>query len=303
MKNRDVKNIAHSVHDRLLDIARSEGRVFDEVLIFYAIERFLYRLSVSPYRDSFVLKGALMLRVWDPKPRATRDIDLLGQLESDPEFLMGVFKEVCLDSSYPDGLEFDQETLTYEPITQGAGYPGSRFRVLARLGTTKVNLQIDVGFGDAVSPEPTVLKYPVLLEMPAPRLKGYRMEPLIAEKLDTFMRRGEASSRVKDFFDIWDLSRTFSFNGPVLLESITSTFTRRSTQIPDDLESLFEAYADDSARQTQWSAFTRDKLPSESPERFSEIVQAVAAFAAPVLTAFSSGARFEMTWDPATGWK
>ena len=303
MKNRDVKNIPHSVHDRLMHVARSEGRGFEEVLIFYTIERFLYRLSVSPYGDRFVLKGALMFRVWDPTPRATRDIDLLGQLDSDPEFLMGVFKEACLDSSYPDGLEFDPGTLTHEPIAHGAGYLGSRFKVLARLGPAKVNLQIDVGFGDAISPEPTDFEYPVLLEMPSPRLKGYQMETLIAEKLDAFVLRGEANSRVKDFYDIWYLSTTFSFAGPVMLESVTSTFARRGTHIPDDLGSLLAAYAGDSARQAQWSAFTRSKLLAESPEHFSEVVQAVGAFVAPVLSAYSSGAQFDMTWDPTAGWK
>jgi hypothetical protein len=303
LKNRDVKNIPHSVHDRLMHIARSEGRGFEEVLIFYTIERFLYRLSVSPYGERFVLKGALLLRIWDPTPRATRDIDLLGQLDGDPEFLTGVFKEVCLDNSYPDGLEFDPGTLTHEPVAQGAGYPGSRFRIRARLGTARVNLQIDVGFGDAVSPEPTEFEYPVLLEMPAPTLKGYQMETLIAEKLDAFVRRGEANSRVKDFYDIWYLATTFAFAGPVMLESVTSTFSRRGTPIPDDLGSLFAAYAGDSARQAQWSAFTSSRLLAESPRQFSEVVQAVEAFAAPVLSAYSSGARFDTNWEPSAGWK
>lgn len=303
MKNRDVKNISHSVHHRLLRIARSEGRGFEEVLIFYTIERFLYRLSVSPYGDKFVLKGALLLRTWDLTPCATRDIDLLGQLDNDPEFLADVIRDICLDSSYPDGLEFDTGTLVYEPIAHGAGYPGSRFRVLARLGTAEVHLQIDVGSGDAVSPEPVELEYPVLLEMPAPRLRGYQMETLIADKLDAFVRRGEASSRVKDFYDIWHLATTFPFAGPVMFKSVTSTFSRRGTPIPDDPGALFAAYAGDSARQSQWSSFTRSRLLAEAPEEFAAVAKAVSDFVAPVLSAVSQGSQFNSTWEPTSGWK
>jgi hypothetical protein len=241
LKNHEVKNIPHSVHDRLLQIAKSEGRAFDEVLVFYTIERFLYRLSISPYADRFVLKGALMFRVWNPAPRATRDIDLLGHLDNDPEHLAEIIQEVCLDDSYPDGLEFQPNTLSREPVTLGGGYTGSRFRVLVYLGAARINLQIDVGFGNAVSPKPVEFEYPVILEMPAPRLKGYRMETIIAEKLDAFVRRGEASSRVKDFYDMWYLSNTFSFEGSVLVDAVSSTFSRRGTRVPDDLSSMLSS--------------------------------------------------------------
>ena len=303
MKNRNVKNVPHSVHNLLANIARSEGRAFQEVLIFYAIERFLYRLSVSPYGDRFVLKGALMFRLWNPAPRATRDIDLLGQPDTDPGLLAKVFREVCLASSFPDGLEFDAGALSYEPIAHGTGHPGSRFKVLARLDRAEVNLQIDVGFGNAVSPEPLEFEYPVLLDMPAPRLKGYQMETLIAEKLDAFIRRGEASSRVKDFYDIWYLSTNFSFAGSILLNSVKSTLSRRDTDVPDDLNSLLEAYSSDPARQAQWSAFIHSGVLVEAPEDFVMVVEAVRVFVAPVLLAVSSGTEFDRSWDPAAGWR
>jgi predicted nucleotidyltransferase component of viral defense system len=297
-----MKNIAHSVHDRLANIARSEGRAFQEVLNFYVIERFLYRLSVSPYADIFVLKGALMFRVWNPAPRATKDIDLLGQLDSDPERLEEVIREVCLVSSFPDGLEFDTGTLSYDRITHGARHPGSRFKVLVRLDRAEVNLQIDVGFGNAISPAPVEFEYPVLLDMPAPRLKGYQMETLIAEKLDAFVRRGEASSRVRDFYDICYLSTNFFFDGSILLDAVTSTFSRRDTAIPDDPGYLLAAYSSDPARQVQWSAFTRSKGLVEAPQDFGAIVKAVSFFVAPILHAASSGTEFDKRWDPASGW-
>ena len=211
------KNMAASVHARLAEIGRRTGRPFQELLQYYAMERFLYRLSKSPHAASFVLKGALMLRVWDaPMARPTKDIDLLGRLEHSLENGSTVVREVCAVEVEPDGLAFRSATLRSERIREDADYEGVRIRFDGLLARARIAMQLDVGIGDVMVPGPVEIAYPTLLDFPAPRLKGYPRETAIAEKFEAMVKLGALNSRMKDFYDIWLLSRQFDFDGPTL---------------------------------------------------------------------------------------
>lgn len=187
-----------------MNLARAQGRSFNDLLQFYAMERFLYRLARSDHAAKFILKGALLLRVRDPGGyRTTRDIDLLGRMASDIDAVAAAIASVCRERVAADGLEFDPESVRGERIVEDAEYEGVRVTFLGRLGNARVTMQVDVGFGDAVTPTPRPVDYPVLLDMPAPRLKAYPPETVIAEKFEVMLKRGDANSRMKDFHDIW----------------------------------------------------------------------------------------------------
>ena len=216
------KNMAASVHARLAEIARRTGRPFQEQLQYYAMERFLYRLSKSPHAARFVLKGALMLRVWDaPMARPTKDIDLLGRLENSLENLSTMVREVCALEVEPDGLVFRPSTVKSERIREDADYEGVRIRFDGLLARARIAMRLDVGIGDVMVPVPVEIAYPTLLDMPAPRLKGYPRETAIAEKFEAMVKLGTLNSRMKDFYDIWLLSRQFDFDGPTLGEAVS----------------------------------------------------------------------------------
>jgi predicted nucleotidyltransferase component of viral defense system len=235
------------------------------MLQFYVMERFLYRLSRSKYADRFVLKGALMLQVWEsPQARPTMDIDMLGRTNNDLNALLVQIREIMdADPEVEDGLIFHGESLRAEVITEDAEYEGVRIRGWAELDRARARLQVDIGFGDAVVPEPQRQSYPVLLDQPTPELLCYSRESTIAEKFQAMVALGAINSRMKDFYDIWLLARQFSFEAAPLLRAMTATFERRDTQVPR--ESLFE---DDFARQKQdqWRGFLRrlgNDVPSE----------------------------------------
>ncbi|MFN7022026.1 MAG: nucleotidyl transferase AbiEii/AbiGii toxin family protein [Phycisphaerales bacterium] len=296
-------NIAASVHARLMNLARAEGRSFNDLLQFYAMERFLYRLSRSDHAAKFVLKGALLLRVWNPGAyRTTRDIDLLGRMTSDVDAVAAAIASVCRERVAADGLEFDPESVRGERIVEDAEYEGVRVTFLGRLGNARVTMQIDVGFGDAVTPAPRQVDYPVLLDMPAPRLKAYPPETVIAEKFEVMLKRGDANSRMKDFHDIWWLARHREFNGVMLAKAIRSTCAKRGTEIPARPTALSQAFAEDPAKAVQWRAFRRRLNPTSCPEDFAEVMAAVAEFVQPIAAAIAAGEPFERTWTPPGPW-
>lgn len=195
MRQRHPKNTAASVRQRLLDEARATGRPFNELLQYFAMERFLYRLSVSPHCEDFVLKGALMLATWQVShTRPAKDIDLLGQLANDIDSIAAAVRETCGQQVEPDGLDFITESVQAEPIAEDAEYEGVRVRFLGKLGTARVTMQLDVGFGDVVVPGPVTLDFPTILDHPAPRLRGYTRESLVAEKLHVMVKRGTSTA-------------------------------------------------------------------------------------------------------------
>jgi len=222
---RTLQNASASVHQRLLNIARKTSRPFDEVLQYFAMERFLYRLSQTEHADSFVLKGALLFRIWDtPDSRATRDIDFLAYVDNSPDNLAAIIRDVCAIDGVDDGLKFDPETVEAQRIKQDADYEGVRIRFRCLLGNARIHMQVDVGFGDLIHPGAVQAEYPALLDLPRPSLLIYPPETVVAEKAEAMVHLGRLNSRMKDFYDIWRISLQFNFNGEDLYEAVRRTF-------------------------------------------------------------------------------
>ncbi|MFQ5691385.1 MAG: nucleotidyl transferase AbiEii/AbiGii toxin family protein [Gemmatimonadota bacterium] len=303
MKRRKLKNVAASVRQPLLKEARATGRPFNELLQYFAMERFLYRLPRSPHAERFVLKGALMLATWEVSlTRPTKDIDLLGHVANDTERLVAIVKEVCLQGVEPDGLDFEPSSVVGERIAEEAEYEGVRVRFQGNLGTARVSMQIDVGFGDAVVPGPVMTDYPTILELPAPRLRGYTRESVVAEKFHTMVRRGLLNSRMRDFFDVWVLSRQFDFDGEVLASAIRETFTRRDLEVDPRSVALSDEFAADAAKAAQWRGFLRKSRLEGAPSVLAEAVEAVAMFLRPVADALYEGRAFTDRWEAPGPW-
>ena len=227
-----TKNLPASVRRRLTNKAKETHRPFQEVLQYFAMERFLYRLSQSRHADQFVLKGALMFTAWGaPASRPTKDIDLLARTDNAVEAVTAVMAEVCGQTVDADGLMFDIGSVSGEAIKEDADYSGVRVTFFVTLQNARVSMQIDVGFGDVVTPAATMTDYPVLLDFAAPHLLGYPRETVVAEKFAAMTKFGLLNSRMKDFYDLWLLARQFDFDGPTLASAIRRTFTNRKTAV------------------------------------------------------------------------
>lgn len=251
------KNIAASVRARLLNRAKDSGSDYGLILTKYALERILYRLSISPWRDAFVLKGALLFDLWFDQPhRPTRDIDLLGFGSSEVDEVAAVFRKVCA-LACEDGMTFDTTTVHAAEIRKEANYAGVRVTLLGILDGARCAIQIDVGYGDAITPEPERVSFPVLLEdMAAPVMRVYPAYTVVAEKYQAMVSLGMANTRLKDYFDLWVLAKHVSFDTHILQEAIAATFTRRGTPMPQELPlGLSEAFTQDGAKTAQWKAF------------------------------------------------
>jgi predicted nucleotidyltransferase component of viral defense system len=301
VKSRKVRNVHASVRQRLLNVAHATDRPFNELLQYFAMERFLYRLSMSPHNEKFVLKGALMLAMWEVSiTRPTKDIDLLGHVANDIDRIVAVVKEVCRQEVEPDGLDFDMDSVQGKRIAEESEYEGVRVRFRGSLGTAQVGMQIDVGFGDAVVPGPVTADYPTILDMPAPRIRGYTRESVIAEKFHTMVRRGLLNSRMRDFFDVWALSRHFDFDGGILAAAVRETFARRDLEVASRPVALTEEFVADTAKAAQWQGFLRKSRLDGAPGELAEVVGAIAVFLGPVSKALHEDREFEDRW-PAPG--
>ena len=304
MKKRQVKDIAASIHQRLLNKSRLTGRPFNELLQYYAMERFLYRLSKSAFADRFILKGALMLMVWKaPVSRPTRDMDFLGRIDNDIGTIAGAVRDVCSSEVEPDGLEFNPDTIRAERIAEDADYEGVRVLFQGNLGNSRISMQFDVGFGDMVVPCPTKIQYPTIIEMPSPALTGYSMESTIAEKFEAMVKLGALNSRMKDFFDIWLLSRLYEFTGGTLVSAISSTFRTRNTEI-SQYSSVFSAeFMADKSKATQWEAFLRRTAIESAPLQFSAVIEQISVFLGPPAEAVANGTAFNKSWPAGGPWQ
>jgi predicted nucleotidyltransferase component of viral defense system len=292
------------VRQRLLNNARETGRPFSELLQYFAMERFLYRLSKSRYTDNFVLKGALMLTVWEaPLSRPTMDIDFLGQIDNNIEAIIAVTKDICGQKVELDGITFDLTSIRGEPITEDADYAGVRVRFHGSLGTAHFNMQLDIGFGDVVIPAPASLEYPTILDLPAPRIRGYSKESSIAEKFEAMIKLGALNSRMKDFFDIWLLSRQFDFEGQRLAAAIEKTFSIRRADIQSEPIALTNSFAGDPAKVTQWRAFIRKNRLTNVPQDFGKVIKGIVAFLGPVAKTLAAKKPFEATWIAPGPWR
>lgn len=303
-KKLGARNIAASVHQRLLNKAKETKRPFNELLQYYTMERFLYRLSKSKHANKFVLKGAMMLTVWRaPETRPTKDIDLLGKVKNDPEKVASVFKSICNTKVEEDGLVFADKSIKTATINEDADYEGIRVTLQGSLGTAKLFLQVDIGFGDAASPPPEDINYPTLLEFPAPKMRGYRRETSIAEKFHAMVHRGVVNSRMKDFYDIWLLSQGFEFEGPVLAQAIAETFARRDTKIDAQPVALDSSFGGDKTKIAQWAAFVKRSKLRGAPTTLQEAINSIRPFLLPVAEALQGSGKFKVKWKPGGPWK
>lgn len=280
-------NVAASVRARLLNLARERGQAMDLLLTRYALERLLHRLSVSPHRDRFVLKGAMLLTIWiEERQRATRDVDLLGFGDAAPEAMLVTFREICA-IVVDDGLVFDGDGMRVDAIREELEYGGVRLRTTATLAGARIPIVVDIGFGDAVEPGIEEIELPVLLDMPAPQLRAYPREAVIAEKFHAMVALGRANSRMKDFYDVWVLLNTYQFDPDRLARALAATFERRKTALPVRIpDALTSEVARDPRKQRQWAAFAEQlettvppliEITDELAQRLMPIVEVAAA--------------------------
>ena len=294
---RELRNIGASVRAKLLQRARAEKTDFQILLTRYALERLLYRLSVSDQRERFVLKGAMLFAIWQDDPfRPTRDLDLLGQGDPDPAIVAASIRSICTVEVPDDGVVFDFATVEAASIRDEDEYPGVRVRTGATIAGARLPIQIDVGFGDVITPEAIEIEYPALLDAPAPILRAYPPETVVAEKTEAIVSLGIGNSRMKDFYDLWTIAQTFAFEGGNLAEAIRRTFDRRRTPLPEQVPvGLSDGFALE--RETQWRAFlARDRL-EVAPASLAQVIDDLRAFVQPVL------ARAEVaSWPPGGPW-
>ena len=278
-----VRNLGVSIRDRLLNKARAEKRDYNLMLTRYALERLIYRISISPYRDQFLLKGALLFDLWFDVPhRPTRDVDFLGYGPADIPHLEGVFRDLCaIDAN--DGIEFQAKTVKAAEIRKEANYAGVRVTLIGVLAGAKCSVQADIGFGDAVVPGPEEVTYPVLLDdNPAPQLRAYPRYTVVAEKLEASVSLGMLNSRMKDYFDLWVLVTYAQFDNAILRKAIQATFERRSTPLPAKLPiGLSDEFANDGQKNKQWLAFLLKN--GIAPKPLAEIVTDLRNFLWPLL--------------------
>jgi predicted nucleotidyltransferase component of viral defense system len=297
------KEIGASVRARLLRLARERSEDFQLVLTRYANERLLFRLASSKHGQRFVLKGAALFALWTGNPhRATRDLDLLGFGEPGVEHVREVFAEVLALDVTDDGVRFDLGSLAVGLIREEQEYGGVRVELVACITNAQVRLQVDVGFGDAITPEASVVEFPPLLDFPAPRLRAYPRETVVAEKLEAMVQLGIANSRMKDFYDVAVLARNFDFDGELLARAIQATFQRRNTALPTFAPvALTAAFAEDMTKNTQWSGFVR-KAGIRDAGSLAEAIADVRAFVEAPLVAAANGTPPPGTWRAGGAW-
>lgn len=269
-----------SVRARLLDMSRETGQPLDLLLTRYALERLLYRLTRTNYHDRFVLKGAMLMTTWFADPmRPTRDIDLMGFGSADADEMLGLFREVCA-IKLDDGVEFDLDSLKATANREDLAYGGLRLETYAFVGGAKLRIIIDIGFGDATEPGLEELELPVLLDQPAPHLRTYARETVVAEKFQAMVMIGQANTRLKDYYDLWVLSQSYSFDQERQARAIAATFKRRGTEIPTELpDGLKPAFYEDKAKLAQWAAFVEDV--AAEPGSLRAVCDALAGFLMP----------------------
>ncbi|UCZ57502.1 nucleotidyl transferase AbiEii/AbiGii toxin family protein [Desulfurispirillum indicum] len=297
-------NIAHSISQRLLNRAKANKEDFNFLLSRYGMERFLYRISISPHADRLILKGASLFLVWaGQNHRVSRDVDFLGFGNPDADQLAEIFLDVCCIESPDDGMIYLCDSLKTEAICEGQEYDGVRITLVGLLDRARIPLQFDIGFGDIVTPAPENVEYPVLLDYPPPLLRAYPRYTLVAEKTEAMVRLGLANSRLKDFYDIWLVSRLFSFEGSILQKALQNTFERRRTALPESIPFAFTpAFYDDAQKRIQWTAFVKKSKPSIPIYDLTTIITDISDFLVPVVKGLLLNDPFECTWLPDHGW-
>ena len=305
MSPKQPRDVAASVRQRLLNRSRERGEDFQLVLTYYTVERLLYRLSRSAHHERFVLKGAMLFSVWSGAPhRATRDLDLLGYGDSAVSALGNILREIFHTTVEEDGLEFLEESIRGQEIRDEQEYEGVRLTFIARLAGARIPIRVDIGFGDAVSPPPEMVRYPTLLDFPAPRLLAYPREGVVAEKFQAMVMLGIANSRMRDFFDLWFLAQRFEFAGPRLCRAIQATFDRRKTPLPLRVPlALTPEFHGDGNKQLQWRAFLRRAGLEAHRTGLPRVAQSLRGFLLPPAAALAKSMPFDMIWSPGGPWR
>lgn len=297
-------NVAASVRQRLLDQARSKRVDFNLLLTRYGLERFLYRLGRSEYRERFVLKGAMLFPLWGVVSyRSTRDVDLLGYGEIELEALVTVFRTICQTEVVEDGIMFDPASVQAEDIRDQMEYGGTRLKLKADLAGARIQLQVDIGFGDVITPSAESAEYPTLLDHSAPSLRVYPRETVIAEKFQAMVHLGIANSRMKDFHDLWVLGNQFDFDGMTLATALARTFERRNTPLPVELPlALTPEFFAAAQKVRQWKAFlNRAGLAAEV--ELAAVASFIAGFVMPLIVTTSVGEKFTGCWLAGGPWQ
>jgi predicted nucleotidyltransferase component of viral defense system len=272
-----VRNMGASVRARLLNLSKQRRQPFQLLLNYYVVERLLYRLTQAKHRERFILKGAMLLATWFADSlRPTKDLDFLAIGNDDRQEMVSIFREVC-SVSFNDGVFFDANSVQGERIREQVEYGGLRITANAAVEQAKVRVLIDIGFGDATEPGLQEIDLPAMLDFPAPRLRAYAPETVIAEKFQAMVVLGRANSRMKDLYDIWALSRTFEFNDGRLARAIAATFARRKTSIPSELpDALTADFANDPQKVQQWNSFVAEV--ANQPGTLGDVIRELASF-------------------------
>ena len=306
MSRERLSNLSASVAERLRQRSRRTGEDFQVLLTRYGLERLMYRLGRSEGASRFVVKGALMFRVWHDAPfRVTRDLDLLATRQPTPDQLLDLFRSLCRMAVEDDGVVFDETSVTVAEIREDQQYGGLRVTMRGRLGNIRLPIQVDVGFGDAVTPAPKQEPFPVLLDFPPPVLRLYPRETVVAEKTEAMVQLGLVNSRMKDYYDIWVLMQGFQFDGELLKSALAATFVRRKTALPSDVPpGLSDEFGSDRQKQRQWTAFLRRtyaKMPGETD--LKTVIGQLRGFLMPLLLAAGQSRSFSRKWPKGGPWQ
>ena len=304
MSKDDKKNITASILQRLKNYSQANKEDRGLTITNYAIERLLYRISNSQYADQFILKGAQLFRIWtNDSYRPTRDLDLLRFGNPDIHALEEIFKEICkIEIDIQDGIIFIEDSVKGEVIREDNVYDGVRIKLEFKIGRTGEYIQIDIGFGDAVNPPAKEITFPSILNMPAPKLMAYTYETVVAEKVEAMVTLGFTNSRMKDFYDVYQMSDQFVFDGNLLADTILKTFQKRGTTIPAELPVAFtKEFSEDNMKQTQWNAFiNKNSLENLA---FPIVVARIDAFIFPIFDALISSQTFSLSWKSDKQWQ
>lgn len=297
------RDIAASVRQRLLNHAHHHAVPFDLVLTRYALERLLYRLGQSEWSNTFFLKGAMLFAAWFDQPyRQTRDLDLLGFGANDIPHLEMIFRSICQIEA-DDGIHFLTDLVHGTEIRETNFYAGVRIKLNAELAGAKISLQIDIGFGDAVTPGPEKIIYPTLLDFPAPQLNAYPHYTVVSEKFQIIVALGIATSRMKDFYDLWVMAQRLTFDGSILCQAIKSTFKRRNTILPETVPfALTESFTNDSIKNTQWNAFMGKNRNWIEEKTLTEVIELINIFLTPPVISIRKNKEFNLIWPPGGFW-
>lgn len=287
---------ADSVKARLKNLAIKEGKQFDYYIMLYFIERLLYRLSLSNYSDTFVLKGGLLLyTILDENARATKDVDMLANdISNQLESIKMVFSEICI-ITVDDGVNFVSDSIEVERIKEDADYEGVRVKLLAKLDNTKKMLQLDIGFGDVIVPGAKAIEYPSLLDMDKPKIMAYSLESVIAEKFEAMVFLGDFNSRMKDFYDIYSICKKFDFDGMILQRAIKTTFEKRKIRFEQTPLVFSSTFINSVEKERQWIAFKK-RICYQSDVDFEMVMNKIMHFLEPVCKNIISDTDFNKQW-------